>query len=113
MWLVYAASAAVCFGLRGILYQWTSQKPLDRNLMLLGVFFLGTITTLLSNVFVGQAWNWAALVGIVMGVFSFLSNASMYKGFAVAKASLVAVFTGLPPAVVVIIAFLLWGEKLN
>jgi len=113
MWLVYAAAAAICFGLRGILYQWTSQKPLDRNLMLLGVFFLGTIATFISNFFAGQAWTWGALMGVIMGIFSFMSNASMYRAFAVAKASLVAVITGLPPAIVVIIAYSLWGEKLN
>ena len=33
MWLAYAALAAVCFGFRGILYQWTSQKRIERNLM--------------------------------------------------------------------------------
>jgi drug/metabolite transporter (DMT)-like permease len=113
MWLIFAAAAAVCFGLRGILYQWTSRKPLDRNLMLLGVFSLGTIVSLIANLFAGQAWTLGALMGIAMGIFSFVSNSAMYKGFAVAKASLVAVFTGLPPAVVVIIAFFLWGETLN
>lgn len=113
MWLVFAAAAAICFGLRGILYQWTSQKPLDRNLMLLGVFSLGAAATFIANLFVNQAWSLGALMGITMGVFSYVSNSSMYRGFAVAKASLVAVFTGLPPAVVVVIAFFLWGEKLN
>lgn len=113
MWLVFAAAAAVCFGLRGILYQWTSQKPLNRNLMLLGVFSLGTAVSVITNLFAGQAWTWGALMGVTMGVFSFISNSAMYRGFAVAKASLVAVFTGLPPAVVVIIAYFLWDEKLN
>lgn len=113
MWLVFAAAASFCFGFRGILYQWTSQKPLDRNLMLLGVFSLGAISTLVANFFVDQVWSLGALMGVSMGVFSYVSNSAMYRGFAVAKASLVAVFTGLPPAVVVIIAYFLWGEKLN
>jgi drug/metabolite transporter (DMT)-like permease len=113
MWLAYAGAAAFCFGLRGILYQWTSQKPLDRNLMLLGVFSLGALATFIANLFIGQAWSWGVLMGVSMGVFSYVSNSAMYRGFAVAKASLVAVFTGLPPAVVVTIAYILWGEKLN
>jgi transporter family protein len=48
-----------------------------------------------------------------MGVFSFAANGSMYKGFSVGKASLVAILTGLPPVVVVILAYLLWGETLT
>lgn len=113
MWFVFAASSAVCFGLRGILYQWSSQKPLDRNLMLFGVYLCGTGVAVIANIFTEQAWNKGALMGISMGVFSFISNASMYKGFAVGKASLVAIFTGLPPVVVVAVAYLLWGEQLS
>ncbi|OXM84094.1 DMT family transporter [Paenibacillus rigui] len=113
MWFIFAAASAVCFGLRGILYQWTSQRPINRNLLLLGVYLCGTIVALAVNGFVGQAWSTGAWIGVGMGVFSFMSNASMYRGFAVGKASLVAMFTGLPPVVVVILAYLLWGEKLN
>lgn len=113
MWLVYASASAFCFGLRGILYQWSSRKPVDRNLMLLGVFTFGAAVTLLVNVAEEQAWSWGALAGIMMGVFSFMSNMSMYRGFAVGKASLVAVFTALPAAVVSIGAYILWRETLN
>lgn len=55
----------------------------------------------------------AALIGIQMGLFSFGANASMFKGFAVGKASLVAILTALPSVVVVIVAFGLWREKLH
>lgn len=113
MWFVFAAAAAVCFGLRGILYQWTSQRPIDRNLLLLGVYLSGTIIAAAINVAVGQHWSTGCWVGALMGLFSFISNASMYRGFAVGKASLMAMFTGLPPVVVVILAYLMWGEKLN
>lgn len=113
MWLVFAFASAVCFGLRGILYQWSSRKPVDRNLMLLGVFTFGTTVTLAANVIAGQAWSWGALVGVMMGAFSFMSNMSMYRGFAVGKASLVAVLTALPAAVVSIGAYILWHETLN
>lgn len=113
MWFVFAVAAATCFGMRGILYQWTSQRPLDRNLLLFGVYLSGTIIALASNVFAGQVWNNGAMIGLLMGVFSFIANASMYKGYAVGKASLIALFTGLPPVVVVFVAYLLWGETLN
>lgn len=113
MWFMFAAASAVCFGLRGILYQWTSQRPIDRNLLLLGVYLSGTIMAAVVNLFVGQPWSEGCWVGVWMGLFSFISNASMYKGFAVGKASLIAMFTGLPPVVVVILAYVLWGEKLN
>jgi len=113
MWLVLAGASAVCFGFRGILYQWSSRKPLDRNLMLFGVYLSGTILTLTANLWAGQAWTPGMLTGLLMGAFSYLANTAMYKGFAVGKASMVAVFTGLPPIVVVLLAYVLWGEKLN
>ncbi len=58
-------------------------------------------------------WTLAALIGIQMGLFSFGANASMFKGFAVGKASLVAILTALPSVLVVIFAYGLWGEKLH
>ncbi|MFF2446490.1 EamA family transporter [Neobacillus sp. NPDC058068] len=113
MWFVFAVAAASCFGLRGILYHWTSQRPIDRNLLLLGVYLSGTFITLAGNLFVQQSWSTWALFGILMGLFSFIANASMYKGYAVGKASIVALFTGLPPLVVMIVAFVLWREELT
>lgn len=113
MWFVFAVTAAFCFGLRGILYQWTSQRPIDRNLLLLGVYLSGTIITLASNLFVQQPWSTGAWLGGMMGLFSFIANASMYKGYAVGKASIVALFTGLPPLVVMIVAYILWQEALS
>lgn len=113
MWLVYGLLAAVCFGFRGILYQWSSQKPMDRNLMLFGVFFTGAIISLSMIFLTDQSWSTASLVGILMGIFSFLANGSMYKGFAVGKASLIAILTSLPPLVVIGLAYMLWGETLN
>ncbi|UQZ82764.1 4-amino-4-deoxy-L-arabinose-phosphoundecaprenol flippase subunit ArnE [Paenibacillus konkukensis] len=113
MWFVFAAASAVCFGLRGILYQWTSQRPIDRNLLLLGVYLSGTIIAFAVNAFVRQPWSSGCWVGVWMGLFSFISNASMYRGFAVGRASVIAMFTGLPPVVVVTLAYLLWGERLN
>ncbi|MFC4801341.1 EamA family transporter [Neobacillus sp. GCM10023253] len=113
MWFVFAVLAAACFGLRGILYHWTSQRPIDRNLMLLGVYISGTVITLASNVLFQQPWTIEALLGFFLGLFSFIANASMYKGYAVGKASIIALFTGLPPLVVVILAYILWREALS
>ncbi|WP_426452389.1 EamA family transporter [Paenibacillus sp. S-38] len=113
MWFVFAAASALCFGLRGILYQWSSQRPLDRNLMLLGVYFCGMVVALAASLLTSAPWSPAVWMGTLLGLFSFTSNAAMYKGYAVGKASLVAMFTGLPPVVVVLLAYLVWGEKLN
>lgn len=113
MWLAYAALAAVCFGFRGILYQWTSQKRIDRNLMLLGVYLSGAFVSAAASVALGQSWSRAVWTGTVMGGFSFISNAAMFKGFSVGKASLVAVFTALTPVVVALVSYFRWGELLN
>ncbi|MGG2201170.1 EamA family transporter [Paenibacillus validus] len=113
MWFVLAAAAAACFGLRGILYQWTSKRPLDRNLMLFGVYLSGTWITLAAALALRAPWTPAVGLGALMGLFSFISNAAMYKGFAVGKMSLMAMFTGLPPVVVALLAFAVWGERLS
>ncbi|CAM4105006.1 EamA family transporter [Paenibacillus alkaliterrae] len=113
MWLTYSVFAALCFGLRGILYHWTSQKPINRNLLLCGTFSMGAIVNGLCALAFSSNWTLSALIGIQMGLFSFGANASMFKGFAVGKASLVAILTALPSVVVVIIAYGLWGEKLH
>ncbi|MFF2091532.1 EamA family transporter [Paenibacillus sp. NPDC058174] len=113
VWLLFSILAACSFGLRGILYHWTSQKPLSRNALLCGTFFSGAIITLVCAIVTGQQWTMSALIGLQMGLFSFGANASMFKGFAVGKASLVAILTALPSVVVAIIAYLLWAEKLN
>src|SRR3954452_13154627 len=113
MWLTYSVFAAISFGLRGILYHWTSQKPLSRNLLLCGTFTMGAIINGVCALIISSNWTMAALIGVLMGLFSFGANASMFKGFAVGKASLVAILTALPSVIVVIAAFGLWGERLH
>ncbi|WP_424767514.1 EamA family transporter [Paenibacillus sp. sgz302251] len=113
MWLTFSIFAALCFGLRGIFYHWTSQKPISRNLLLCGTFSMGAIINGICALIFASDWTLAALIGIQMGLFSFGANASMFKGFAVGKASIVAILTALPSVVVVIAAFGLWGEKLH
>lgn len=113
MWLMYALFAALAFGLRGILYHKTSTMLLDRNLMLCGVFASGMIINGTIILATGATWSMSSLVGIQMGLFSFAASACMYKGFAVGKASIVAILTALPSVVVVIAAYLLWDETLH
>lgn len=113
LWLLYAALAAVCFGLRGILYHWTSQKPIDRNVLLLGVYLCGALIAAIFALLLREQWSAAIWTGLSMGTFSFISNAAMFRGFAVGKASLVAIFTALTPVVVVAVSYGLWGETLN
>lgn len=74
---------------------------------------MGAIVNGICALVFSSHWTIAALIGIQMGLFSFGANASMFKGFAVGKASLVAILTALPSVVVVIVAFGLWQEKLH
>lgn len=110
MWFMFAVAASACFGIRGILYQWTSQRPVDRNLLFVGVYLSGIIVSLLLNVQAGQPWNSGIELGILMGLFSFAANASLYRGYEVGRASVVAFFSALSPLVVVFAAYLLWSE---
>jgi drug/metabolite transporter (DMT)-like permease len=81
--------------------------------MLLGVYVSGACVALLINAFVSQRWTMGALTGLIMGLFSFASNAAFYKGFAVGKASLVAIFSALAPIIVTAGAYVLWHETFN
>jgi drug/metabolite transporter (DMT)-like permease len=81
--------------------------------MLFGVYVSGACVALLINAFIGQQWTAGALTGFIMGLFSFASNAAFYKGFAVGKASLVAIFSALAPIVVTAGAYILWRETLT
>ncbi|MCI3927037.1 DMT family transporter [Paenibacillus sp. TRM 82003] len=112
MWMLYALLAAICFGFRGILYHWSSQRPMNRNVMLFGVFCTGALLCFAIAAATGQRFTQTALIGVGMGTFSFAASASMYQGFAVGKTSLVAMLTGLPPVVVAVLAYLIWGETL-
>ncbi|GGG06468.1 DMT family transporter [Paenibacillus abyssi] len=113
MWLLYASLAALCFGVRGALYHWASKQGLERNLMLLGVFCTGALVCLTCALLFQQQWTYSVLTGILMGVFSYAANACIFKGFAVGKASIVAILTGLPPVVVIILGYLIWHETLT
>ncbi len=115
MWIIYALLAALFFGIRGILYQWTSQKNLNRNLMLFGVFFVGFIISAISMYILDQQWYaWTDVcVGLALGMGSFAANAALHKGFSVGKASLISILSGLPPLFVVLLAFLFWNETLT
>lgn len=113
MWLVYALFAALTFGLRGVLYHKTSTMQLDRNLMLCGVFASGVIINGIIIIMTGSQWSTTSLIGIQRGIFSFAASASMYKAFAVGKASIVAILSSMQSVIVVIVAFLLWDEKLH
>lgn len=113
MWFALSTAAAVTFGIRGILYQWTSQRPVDRNILLFGVYLSGTLISLAINLYFKQPWSSGVWAGFFMGLFSFIANTTMYRGFAVGRASVIAMFTGFPPVVVVVFAYFLWGESLN
>lgn len=115
MWIIYALLATLFFGMRGVMYQWTSQKNINRNLMLFGVFFVGFVISSIAMLVLDQQWYaWTDVsVGLAMGFGSFAANAALHKGFSVGKASLISVLSGLPPLFVVLLAFLFWDETLT
>ncbi|WP_238354069.1 EamA family transporter [Paenibacillus sp. 23TSA30-6] len=113
MWFTFAIGAAFFFGLRGILYQWTSQRSIDRNLLFVGVYVSSTILALIMNLYANQTWSCEAWLGLLMGIFSFMANTFLYKGYAVGRASVIAFFSGLTPVLVVLLAALLWEETLT
>lgn len=115
MWIIYALLAAVFFGARGIMYQWTSQKNINRHLLLFGVFFIGFIISAIAMYMLDQQWYaWTDIsVGLALGLGSFVANAALHKGFSVGRASVISVLAGLPPLFVVLLAFLFWGETLT
>lgn len=113
MWLLFASAAALFFGIRGIFYHWASQKRLERNLLLMGVFSSGFAGSLILALAGGDDWTLPALIGILMGLFSYIANACLFKGFAVGNPSVIALLSGLPAVVVVTLAYLLWNETLT
>ncbi|MBU2918288.1 DMT family transporter [Psychrosphaera sp. F3M07] len=115
MWIIYALLATVFFGARGIMYQWTSQQNINRNLLLFGVFFVGFIISALGMILFDHKWyGWPDItVGLALGLGSFSANALLHKGFSVGKASLISILTGLTPLFVLIFAFILWQETLT
>ncbi|MGO2477386.1 MAG: EamA family transporter [Pseudoalteromonas sp.] len=115
MWIIFALLATVFFGARGIMYQWTSQKKVDRNLLLFGVFFTGFIISVLGVTLLDQKWYGPAdiIVGLALGLGSFAANAFLHKGFSVGKTSLISILSGLTPLFVLGFAFLLWQETLT
>lgn len=115
MWIIFALLATVFFGARGVLYQWTSQKKINRNLLLFGVFFVGFIISALGTVVFEHTWyGWSDItVGLALGFGSFAANGLLHKGFSVGKASLISILSGLTPLFVLMFAFLLWQETLT
>jgi drug/metabolite transporter (DMT)-like permease len=113
MWLVLAVSVAIVYGVRAILFHWSSRQGLDRNVLLLGAYLGAFLLSIALNGIIDQAWNKGALFGIWIGAFAFVSNSSMYKGYATGKASLIAILIGTSPLVVTTLSYLLWGETLS
>jgi drug/metabolite transporter (DMT)-like permease len=115
MWIIYALLAALFFGIRGVMYQWTSQKNINRHLMLFGVFFVGFVISAVAMYALDQQWYaWTDVaVGLAMGFCSFSANAALHKGFSVGKASLISFLSGVPPLFFVLLGFLFCIETLT
>jgi drug/metabolite transporter (DMT)-like permease len=113
MWIILALTAAFCFGIRGILFLKTATYGLDRNQMMLGVFLSGVVCSGLLALWSGQSWENVWGIGSMMGITSIAANVFMFQGFAVGKPTVIALLSAMPPALVVVLAYVLWGETLT
>ena len=113
MWIVLALVSAALLGLRGIVYHWSSQKGMDRNVLLMGSFSMGSIICLAGSRIMNEPWPSTVWYGLVIGTFSYIANAAMFRGYATGKASTVALLAALPAVPVVLLAWLFWGETLS
>lgn len=113
MWIVLALTAALFFGIRGILFLKTATYGLDRNQVMLGVFLSGVVCSGMLALWSGQSWANVWFIGSMMGITSIAANVFMFQGFAVGKPTVIALLSALPPALVVILAYALWGETLT
>jgi len=113
MWILFSLLAGVMFGIRGSMYHLVSKLNINRNLLLTGVFTCGAIVYAALTFMTQTPMTLSTLVGVQMGLLSTIANGAMYKGFAVGKASIIAMLTALPPIVVVIFAYIFWNERLS
>ncbi|HEY8528698.1 MAG TPA: DMT family transporter [Paenibacillaceae bacterium] len=113
MWVMLALVSAGLQGLRGIVYHWSSQRRMDRNVMLMGSFSMGALICLAGSWIMNEPWPATIWYGLVIGSFSFIANTAMFRGYATGKASTVALLVALPAVPVVFLAWLFWGETLS
>jgi drug/metabolite transporter (DMT)-like permease len=115
MWLVYAILAAACWGVWGVLAKFISSdiSPYANHLL----FTLGMLFTLPLVIrkckmrdakLTGIAW------GLIAGLLAVVGNVAVYKSFSTGgQAAVVIPVTNLYPLVTIVIALLVFKEKMH
>jgi transporter family protein len=111
MWIVFALAAAVAFAARGVLFLSTAAKPYDRHTIMLGIFLSGALLCVAASI--GASWAGVWGIGIAMGVSTIAANVCLFQGFAVGNPTVIALLSAMPPALVVLLAYVTWGEALT
>ena len=114
-WILYAVLAGLCWGIWGVLTKFISSEitPYSNHLL----FTLGMLLTLpfilkksKDQEVTGRGLTW----GILAGVLAAIGNIAAYKAFASGgQAAIVIPVTNLYPLVTIVIALIVFKEKLN
>jgi len=115
IWLVYTILAAFCWGIWGILTKFISidVSPFITHLMFtIGALF--TLPLVIRSCKIEEVSIKAISGGIGASILVVLGNVSIYQSFKMGgQAAMVIPFTNLYPMVTIIIALLIFKEKLN
>lgn len=113
MWIVLAFAAAAAFAARGILFLSTAAQPYNRHALMLGIFLSGALLCAGTSIVVGASWAGVWAIGIAMGISTIAANVCLFQGFAVGNPTVIALLSAMPPALVVLLAYVTWGEALT
>ena len=115
LWLVYAILAALCWGVWGILAKFISSdiSPYVNHLMFtIGMLF--TLPFIIRKCKIKQLNLKGVIWGIVAGILAVIGNVAVYKSFGTGGlAAVVIPVTNLYPLVTIVIALLVFKEKMH
>ncbi len=115
LWLVYAILAALCWGVWGVLAKFISGDitPFANHLMFtIGMIF--TLPFIIGKCKIKQANKKGIIWGIVAGILAVIGNVAVYQSFGTGgQAAVVIPVTNLYPLVTILIALLIFREKMH
>ncbi len=114
-WLIYSVLAALCWGIWGVLAKFISSDISPyANHLLFSVGMLLTLPFVLKKCTRASANVKGIIWGLVAGVLAIVGNVAVYKSFATGGlAAVVIPVTNLYPLVTIVIALLVFKEKMH
>ncbi|MBU6145846.1 MAG: DMT family transporter, partial [Paenibacillaceae bacterium] len=91
----------------------TAAQPYNRHALMLGIFLSGALLCAGTSIVVGASWAGVWAIGIAMGISTIAANVCLFQGFAVGNPTVIALLSAMPPALVVLLAYVTWGEALT